>query len=112
MAILGREYGNFLNEHNNAPPKDEAAMRAYLQSRLGDLSAYGVKSEDDLLRAGRDGHPIQVIYGAKVAAPDRPEYPWAAYEQTGVDAKRLATDVRGGVHELDAEEFSKQFPGK
>jgi len=111
LKILGLEYGKFLAEHN-APPKDEAAMRDYLQSRMSDLSAYGVKNVDDLLRHGRDGQPLQVIYGQTVAAPDKPEYPWAAYEQSGVDGMRLAVNVRGGVQELGAAEFSQQIPIK
>jgi hypothetical protein len=112
LIVLGREYGSYLGEHNGAPPKDETALRAYLESRLGELSAYGVNSVDDLLRAGRDGQPIQVIYGEKVVSPDRPEYPWAAYEQVGVDGKRLASDARGGVYEIGDEEFSLQIPVK
>ena len=77
---------------------------------MTDLSEYGVKSVDDLLRSGRDGQPLQVIYGKTVAAPDRPEYPWAAYEQTGVDGTRLAVHTRGGVQELDAAQFSQLIP--
>ena len=107
MKLLGLEYGKFLVEHN-APPKDEAALRAYLESRMSDLSAYGVKSVDDLMRSGRDGQPLQIIYGKTVSAPDRPDFPWAAYEQTGIDGTRLAVHSRGGVQELDAEQFSQQ----
>jgi hypothetical protein len=112
MVLLGREYGTYVGEHNGAPPKDETALRAYLESRLGELSAFGVNSVDDLLRAGRDGQPIQMIYGEKVVSPDRPEYPWAAYEQVGVDGKRLASDARGGIYEIGDEEFSRQIPIK
>jgi hypothetical protein len=111
MKLLGLEYGKFLVEHN-APPKDEAALRAYLESRVSDLSANGVKSVDDLLRNGRDGQPFQVIYGETIVAPDRPDYPWAAYEQTGVDGVRLAVHVRGGIQEIGAEEFPQQIPLK
>lgn len=109
MKLLGLEYGKFLAEHG-APPKDESELRAHLQSHMTDLSEYGVKSVDDLLRSGRDGQPLQVIYGKTVAAPDRPEYPWAAYEQTGVDGTRLAVHTRGGVQELDAAQFSQLIP--
>jgi hypothetical protein len=112
MLILGREYGAYTMQHNGVPPNDEAALRAYLQSRLEDLSIYNVKSPDDLLGNGRDGQPLGVVYGAKIATADRPEYDWAAYEQTGVGGKRLASDSRGGVYELDAAEFSRQLSGK
>ena len=112
MLVLGREYGAYTTQHNGVPPKDEAALRGYLQSRLEDLKIYNVKSPDDLLGKGRDGQPLQVVYGAKIATADRPEYFWAVYEQTGVGGKRLASDSRGGVYELDAAEFSKQLPGR
>jgi hypothetical protein len=106
MLVLGREYGAYTTQHNGVPPKDEAALRGYLQSWLEDLSICNVKSPDDLLGKGRDGHPLQVVYGAKMPALERLEYIWAAYEQTGVDGKRLASDSRGGVYELDVAEFS------
>jgi len=112
MTVLSQQYGAYATEHNGTPPKDEAAFRGYLQSRLEDLSIYNVKSPDDLLVKGRDGQPLQIVYGAKMSIADRPEYIWAAYEQTGVGGKRLASDSRGGVYELDAAEFNKQLPGK
>lgn len=112
MKVLGLEYGSYLTEHNGAPPPDEAAMRAYLQSRMADLNEYGVKGVDDLLRPGRDGQPIKVVSGAKIAAPDRSQFAWAAYEQTGVDGKRLLCDSRGGVYEIGDTEFSAQVPAK
>jgi hypothetical protein len=112
LAVLGLQYGSYLAEHNGAPPPDEKAMREFLESRLDELSAYNVKSADDLLGAGRDGQPVKIVVGAKVASPDQPQYPWAAYEQVGIDGKRLASNARGGVYELTAEEFAKQFPVK
>jgi len=111
MKLLGLEYGGYLTTHNAAPP-DEAALRKYLQTRVVDLSAYGVKSVDDLLRAGRDGQAIKVIYGAKVPSADRPDYAWAAYELNGVEGTRLACDSRGGVHEVDNQVFNEQLVGK
>ena len=112
MKVLGLEYGSYLTEHNGAPPPDEAAMRAYLQSHMADLSEYGAKGVDDLLRLGRDGQPIKVICGAKIAAPDRSQYAWAAHEQTGVDGKRLVCDSRGGLYEVSDKEFTEQISGK
>ena len=90
---------------------DESALRNYLQLHLVDLNSYGVKSVDDLLRAGRDGQPLKVIYGASVPVAARPEYAWVAYEQTAVDGKRLACDTRGGVYEITDEEYA-QLAGK
>jgi hypothetical protein len=112
MKVLGLEYGAYLTEHNGAPPPDEAAMRAYLQARMPQLSELGVKGVDDLLRPGRDGQPIKVVYGAKIAMPDRPQYAYAAYEQSGVDGNRLVSDSRGGVYEMGDKEFTELFSGK
>jgi hypothetical protein len=110
MTLLGREYGGYLAEKGAAPPNEEA-LRLYLQSRLVNLADYGVKSADDLVRAGRDGQPLKVIVGRKAPTLERPEYVWAAYEQSGVAGTRLACDSRGGVYEFTDEEFSKQFAG-
>ena len=109
MQLLGREYGGYVAEHKGAAPPDEAAIRTYLQSRMDELKGYGVAGVDDLLRVGRDGQPLKIIYGAKIAMRERPEYAMAAHEQTATDGKRLACDSRGGVYELDDKSFSELF---
>src|SRR5215510_3913044 len=52
MTVLGMEYGGFMEKHGGAPPKDEAEMRKYLDSRLTELSEYNIKGVDMLLRNG------------------------------------------------------------
>jgi hypothetical protein len=111
MTLLGRQYGTFVSE-KGAPPPDEATFREYLRSRLSALGDYGVKNIDDLLRNGRDGQPLRLIYGTKVSLPERAEYVWAAHEQIGVAGKRFACDSRGGVHELSDVEYSQQLVGR
>jgi hypothetical protein len=111
MKLLGLQYGNYLAE-KGTPPPDEPALRSYLNSRLTILSDFGVKSVDDLLRSGRDGQPLKVIYASKVPLPEHPEYVWVAYEEAGVGGKRLACDSRGGIYEITDLEYSKQFAGK
>jgi hypothetical protein len=111
MILLGREYGGYLAENGAAPPNDEA-LRLHLHSRLVDLADYGVKSADDLLCAGRDGQPLKVVVGSRMPTTDRPEYAWAAYEQSSTAGTRLACDSRGGVYELTDDEFARQFAGK
>jgi hypothetical protein len=112
LQVLGREYGRYLVDHNDAPPKDEAAFRAYLESQMTRLKSYGVKQVDDLLKSPRDGQPLTIVCGQRIAAPDQPDLVWAAFEQTGVDGKRLACNVRGGVEELDATAFQQRIPMK
>jgi hypothetical protein len=111
MVLLGREYGGYLAE-KGGPPASEEAMRGYLQLRLVDLADYGVKSADDVLRSGRDGQPLKVVVGSRVPTAERPEYVWAAHEQSATEGTRLACDSRGGVYELTDEEFAKQLGGK
>src|SRR3954462_8008927 len=111
MKLLGLQYGNYLIE-KGTPPPDELALRSYLNSRLTILSDFGVKSVDDLLRQGRDGQPLKVIYGSKVPLAEHPEYVWVAHEQAGVGGKRFACDSRGGIYEITDTEYSKQFTGK
>ena len=85
-------------------------MRTYLQSHMSDLSEFGVKSVDDLLRAGRNGEPLKIVCGARAPTPDKPQYALAAYEQSSFDGRRLLCDSRGGVYEVSDNEFSEQFP--
>jgi hypothetical protein len=110
MTLLGMEYGGFMAAHKGAPPKDEAEMRKYLESRLSELSDYNVKSVDTLLRNGRDGQPLVLVIGTKIENPERSPSPWAAYEKVGVDGKRLVSDSRGGVYEIEEQEFSQHVP--
>lgn len=109
MKLLGLEYGSFMAENNGTPPASEAAMRAYLQSRLVSLKDFGVKRPDDLLPAGRDGRPLTIIYLVKRPATERGDVVWSAYEETPVDGFRLACDSRGGIHELSDETFTQLF---
>jgi hypothetical protein len=111
MKLLGLQYGSYLAD-KGGPPPDESALRNYLQSRLTVLRDYGVKSVDDLLRLGRDGQPLHLIYGRKVPLPEHPEYGWVAHELSGIDGKRLACDSRGGIYEITDAEFSQLLAGK
>lgn len=112
LRAVGVEYGRYLGQHNGAPPSDEAAFRAFVDAQIAQTKDYGVASAEELLLSPRDGKPVKVIVGAKVTAPDQPDLPWAAYEQTGVDGKRLAVNARGTVVEFSSEEFSQAIPLK
>jgi hypothetical protein len=111
MRVVADEYGEFLALHGGQPPADVPAMRTFLESRMPVLTAdYNVKSPDDLLVSPRDGQPLVIVCGRKMAPADSPETPLAAYEQTGVDGKRLVSGVRYGPVELTPEEFARQIP--
>jgi hypothetical protein len=112
LGLVATFYGDFLSERG-APPKDEADFRAFLQERSKRLERMSL-SADELLTSPRDGQPFVIVYGKRVAPPDSPNTPWAAYEKEGVDGKRLAAQVRGQIVELTADEIAKQLqsPGK
>jgi hypothetical protein len=107
LGLVATFYGDFLSERG-APPKDEAAFRAFLQERSQRLERMKL-DVDTLLTSPRDGQPFIIVYGKRVAPRDSPNTPWAAYEQTGVDGKRLAAQVRGQIVELTTEEIDKQI---
>jgi hypothetical protein len=106
MSTLATFYGDYINSYG-APPKDEAAFRTFLQERHQQIERMKLGGVDDLLKSARDGQPLVVIYGKKLAPPDSPTTPWAAYEKTGVEGKRLAAKVRGTVDELTGDEIAK-----
>ncbi|RIK85351.1 MAG: hypothetical protein DCC67_04155 [Planctomycetota bacterium] len=64
---------------------------------------------DGLLTSPRDGQPLVIVYGKRIAPKDSPNTPWAAYEQTGVDGKRMVAKVRGTVDELTTAEIDAQL---
>ena len=88
-------------------PKTPTLFREYLQSRSEDLKRYNVETLDQLLVSPRDGQPLIIVTSQRRVPFGAPGMPWAAYEQTGVDGKRIAVQVRGGAHELTAEEIAK-----
>jgi hypothetical protein len=108
MGTVASFYGDFLSA-NGAPPKDEAAFRAFLEERAAGLKRMNIGSIDELLTSPRDGQPLVIVYGKKLAPADSPNTPWAAIEQTGVDGKRMAAQVRGTVDELAPEVVDKEF---
>ncbi|TWT37351.1 hypothetical protein KOR34_23000 [Posidoniimonas corsicana] len=109
MNLLGLQYGGYVSEHQGAGPPNKASLRSFLQARLPLLQDFGVAGVDDLLPNGRDGAPIQVIYGKPLQVADRPQYVWVAYEASAPTGSRLACDSRGGVYELSEEDFANQI---
>lgn len=108
MGTVASFYGDFITA-NGAPPKDEAAFRAFLDERSAGLKRMNISSVDELLTSPRDGQPLVIVYGKKHAPADSPGTPWAAVEQTGVDGKRMAAQVRGSVDELAPDVFEKEL---
>jgi hypothetical protein len=111
VSLVAMLYGQYLQSHNNLPPADEAAFRSFLNEYGGSrLKEYNIDNLDKLLTSPRDGQPFGIVYGKRLAPADSPGTPWAAYEKTGVDGKRLAAQARGATVELTPEQFAATFP--
>ena len=108
MSALASFYGDYLSAHG-APPADEAAFRTFLQEYSKRIERMDIGGVDGLLKSPRDEQPLVVVYGKRLVPADSPNTPWAAHEQTGVDGKRMAVQVRGVIEELTADEIAKQF---
>ena len=109
MNVLSIFYGEYLESHRGKPPESSDEFREYLESRPEELKRNNVTSVDQLLTSPRDGLPLVMVCGKRVAPPGSPGTPWAAYEQSGVNDKRLAVQVRGGVHEFSTNEIDRLF---
>jgi len=110
MNVLSIFYGEYLESHRGKPPQNSGDFRNYLESRSEDLTFYHVANPDQLLTSPRDGQPFVIVCGKRHAPKDSPGTPWAAYEQSGIEGKRMAVRVRGGAYELSADEIAQIFP--
>jgi hypothetical protein len=111
LSVIATLYGEYLQANNNVPPKDEEAFRSFLNEDSGSrLKFYNVDNLDELLISARDNQPFVIVSGQRRAAKDSPDAPWAAYERTGVEGKRLAAQVRGAMEELTPEQIVSEFP--
>ena len=109
MNLLSVFYGEYLDSHQGRPPKDNDAFREYLETRTEDLNRYNLQSIDQLMTSPRDGQPLLIVCGKRLAPVDSPGTPWAAYEQQGIDGVKMAVQVRGGVQDLSADEIDRIF---
>ena len=101
---IGAAY-NRAYQAKRKPPASANDLRPYLKPEPG---------EPDPLVSPRDGQPVVVVFGL---APDvRPasddEQMIVAYEQQGVNGRRMMVDVRGMVHTVTDKEFAQiKFAG-
>ena len=113
LNVLATFYIDYLNSHRGRPPADIEAFREFLQSQAEDLKAYKkthkVDGVEELLTSARDDQPFIIVCGKPIEISHSPGNLWAAYEQTGVDGKRMAVRLQGGVDVLGPEEFTREF---
>jgi hypothetical protein len=80
-----------------------------------DLKKFLKKDADgaDPLVSLNDGKPVVIVPGVPKEAPPEPGLQSiVAYEQTGVNGKRMMVDIRGMVHSVTEKEFAEvKFAG-
>jgi hypothetical protein len=81
------------------PPSSADDLRRYLKKETGGKGP---------LVSPNDGKPVVIVPGVAMDAPPAEgEQSIVAYEQTGVNGKRMMVDIRGMVHVVSDEEFAK-----
>jgi len=113
LNILATFYKEYLDSHRGKPPKDMDSLRQHLQTQADTIEAYKrrnlIGSLQELLTSARDDQPFVIMFGEKVGLSDMPGAFWIAHEQAGVDGKRMAVRLQGGVDVLDADQFARDF---
>jgi hypothetical protein len=95
---IGTAY-NRAYQANRKPPSSANDLKPFLKEAGGG---------GDALLSPNDGKPVVIVPGVAMdAPPEEGARSIVAYEQTGVNGKRMMVDVRGMVHTVSDEEFAK-----
>jgi hypothetical protein len=88
---------------------NQAAQRSRGPVTANDLKQFlkGNGDPDALLVSPRDGQPIVIVPGVSSNMEQGDEQMIVAYEQTGVDGKRVTVDIRGTVGVVSDKEFAQ-----
>jgi hypothetical protein len=91
---------NQASQSKRKPPTSANDLRPFLKQEPGG---------PDPLVSPLDGKPVVIVPGVTMDAPsDDPDVRLiVAYEQTGVNGKRLMVDIRGMVHTVTDKEFAE-----
>jgi hypothetical protein len=91
-----------------APPANEAEFKKAIGTSLKSVAdVLQVSDVDALFVSSRDGKPFVVVYGSRPAKMN-PDV--VAYEQDGVDGKRLVGFSLGTIEEVDEARFKELVP--
>jgi hypothetical protein len=102
LATLARLYHEAESTLGHRP-KDEAEFKSFIASRAhSDSSLTG--NIEELFLSERDGQPFAVLYGDAASAM---QSSLVAYEQIGVEGKRLAASSLGVISQVSAKKFVK-----
>ena len=96
---------------NGERPKDEADFKARIRGNLAPMAEkLAVTDVDGLFISKRDGKPLVILYDSPPASGGGEEV--VAYEQEGVDGKRLVGFSMGSIEEADQARFDELVPKK
>jgi hypothetical protein len=105
MSMIYRQY---LQSHNDQPPADEKAFRAYVATRQADLEHVGL-TIDAMFKSPRSDEPLIWVYGkAPVSSGELGQC--FAYEKTAADGQRLVIADAGRYGLMDDAKFNSLFP--
>jgi hypothetical protein len=93
------------------PPKNEEEFKSQIRGNLAPmLEKLAVTDADGLFTSKRDGKPLVILYGSRPSSGAGQDV--VAYEQDGVDGKRLVGFSLGMVEEADQARFDELVPKK
>ncbi len=96
---------------NEQRPTDEADFKEEIRGNLAPMAEkLAVTDVDGLFTSKRDGKPLVIAYGPAPASPGGQEV--IAYEQEGIDGKRLVGFSMGMTEEADQARFDELVPKK
>jgi hypothetical protein len=106
LQFVADSYGLFL-KNNRRLPNDDAEFREFVTQRAAEDPRAKGQTVDQLLTSERDGKPFDLL-----TLEDAPPAgsPYAAYEQVGVDGRRLIADTAGNIQEVDEATFRTLVP--
>lgn len=97
---------------NGERPKDEADFKTRIRGNLAPMAEkLAVTDVDGLFTSKRDGKPLVVVYGKPLQSAGGSQ-DVVAYEQEGVEGKRLVGFSMGTVDEVDQARFEELVPKK
>ncbi len=106
LKFVADSYALFLKEHRRLP-NDDAEFREFATKRAADDPKAKGQTVDQLLTSERDGKPFG-LFTLEDSLPDG--FFQAAYEQVGVDGRRLVADSAGNIQEVDEATFREMVP--
>lgn len=106
LEFVADSYGLFL-KNNRRLPNDDAEFREFITKLAAEDPRAQGETVDELLTSQRDGKPYGLI-----TLEDAPPAGCvqAAYEQVGVDGRRLIADTAGNIQEVDEATFQTLVP--